>query len=130
MANLSQIFMVIVLCCRNPLLADNSPQNLGFISRQPLFLQDPNFQENFDRHEMLDGAPKIPNGSLKGVSGITGRPESVRGGMRSWMQARAVPVVSTRIAGLLDLFRSSSKPGKNNSVSTIFSVASLLIECC
>ena len=107
MANLSQIFRVIVLCCRNPLLADNSLQNLGVISRQPLFLQDPNFQENFDRHEMLDGAPKIPNGSLKGVSGITGRPESVRGAMRSWMQARAVPVVSTRIAGLLDLFRSS-----------------------
>ena len=64
------------------------------------------------------------------MSGVTGRRESVRGGVRSWMQARAVPAVSTRIAGLIDLFRSPSKPGTNNSIPTNSSVASLLIECC
>ena len=46
------------------------------------------------------------------------------------MQARAVPAVSTRIAGLVDLFRSPSKLGTNNSIPTNSSVASLLIECC
>ena len=44
------------------------------------------------------------------------------------MQARAVPAVSTRIAGLVDLFRSPSKPGTNNSIPTNSSVASLLID--
>ena len=68
--------------------------------------------------------------SINGVSGVTGRPESGRGGRRSWMQARAVPAVSTRVAGLVDLFRSPSKPGTNNAIPTDFSVASLLIECC
>ena len=47
--------------------------------------------------------------SINGVSVVIGRRESGRGGMRSWMEARAVPVVSTRIAGLVDLFRSPSK---------------------
>ena len=61
MAKLSQIVMVVVLCCSNPLLADNSLQNSSVISKQALFLQHPNFQENFDRYEVLDGAPKIPN---------------------------------------------------------------------
>ena len=32
--------------------------------------------------------------------------------------------MSTRIAGLVDLFRSPSKPGTNNSIPTDFSVAS------
>ena len=61
MAKLSQIVMVVVLCCSNPLLADTSLQNSSVISRQALFLQHPNFQENFERYEVLDGAPKIPN---------------------------------------------------------------------
>ena len=61
MAKLSQIVMVVVLCCSNPLLADTSLQNSSVISRQALFLQHPNFQENFDRYEVLDGVPKIPN---------------------------------------------------------------------
>ena len=61
MAKLSQIVMVVVLCCSNPLLADNSLQNSSVISKQALFLQHPNFQENFERYEVLDGAPKIPN---------------------------------------------------------------------
>ena len=34
------------------------------------------------------------------MSGVTGRPESGRGGMRSWMSAQRVPAVRTRIAGL------------------------------
>ena len=59
------------------------------------------------------------------MSGVTGRRESVRGGVRSWMQARAVPAVSTRIAGLIDLFRSPSKPGTNNCIPTNSSVDSL-----
>ena len=54
------------------------------------------------------------------MSVVTGRRESGRGGMRLWMEARAVPVLSTRIAGLVDLFRSPSKPGKNNSIPTKF----------
>ena len=46
----------------------------------------------------------------------------------------AVPAVSTRIAGFIDLFLSLSKPGTNRSgapdaVPTNFSVASLLIDC-
>jgi len=61
MAKLSQIVMVVALCCSNPLLADNRLQNSSVISRQALFLQHPNFQENFDRYEVLDGVPKIPN---------------------------------------------------------------------
>ena len=65
--------------------------------------------------------------SINGVSGVTGRRESGRGGMRSWMQARAVPAVSSRIAGLVDLFRSPSEPGTKNSISINFLVASLLI---
>ena len=69
-------------------------------------------------------------GSINGVSRVAGRPENGRGGMRSWMQAQRVPAVSTRIAGLVDLFRSPSKPGTNSSIPTDFSVASLLIECC
>mgnify|MGYP004025327233 CR=1 FL=1 len=43
------------------------------------------------------------------------------------MQAQRVPAVSTRIAGLVDLFRSPSKPDTNNSIPTNSSVASLLI---
>jgi len=50
--------------------------------------------------------------------------------LRSWMQAQGVPAISTRIAGLVDLFRSPSKPGTNNTIPTNSSVASLLIECC
>ena len=46
------------------------------------------------------------------------------------MQALAGPAVSTRIAGLVDLSRSPSKPGTNNSMPTDFSVGSLLIESC
>jgi len=61
MAKLFQIAMVLVLCCSNSLLADDSIQNSGVISKQALFLQHPNFQENFERYEVLDGAPKIPN---------------------------------------------------------------------
>ena len=61
MAKLCQIAMVLLLCCSNSLLADDSIRNLGVISKQALFLQHPNFQENFDRYEVLDGAPKIPN---------------------------------------------------------------------
>ena len=68
--------------------------------------------------------------SIRNIDGVSGRPESGRGGMRSWMQARAVPAVSTRIAGLVGLFRSPLKPGTKNSIPTNFSVASLLIECC
>ena len=45
--------------------------------------------------------------------------------LRSWMRALALPAVSTRIADLVDLFRSPSKPGTNNSVPTNSSVASL-----
>ena len=41
-----------------------------------------------------------------------------------------MPAVSIRIAGLVDLFRSPSKLGTNNSIPTNSSVASLLIECC
>ena len=78
-----------------------------------------------------DGEPILKSiRSINGVSVVTGRRESGRGGMRSWMEARAVPAVSTRIAGLVDLFRSPSKPGTKNSIPTNFSVASLLIECC
>jgi len=44
--------------------------------------------------------------------------------------ARAVPVVSAGIAGLVDLFRSPAKLSTNNSVPTNSSPASLLIECC
>jgi hypothetical protein len=58
------------------------------------------------------------------VSGVTGRPESGLAGMRTWMQARAVSAVSARIAGLVDLFRSPTKPGTNNSSTTNCSVAS------
>ena len=61
MAKLSQVFMVVVLCCSNVLLADASIQNLGVINKQALFLQYPNFRENFDRYEVLDADLKIPN---------------------------------------------------------------------
>ena len=39
------------------------------------------------------------------------------------MQARSVSAVSTRVAGLADLFRSPSKPGTNHSIPTNSSVA-------
>ena len=61
MAKLSQMFMVVVLFCSKALLADESIQNSGVISKQALFLQHPNFQENFDRYQVLDAAPKIPD---------------------------------------------------------------------
>ena len=61
MAKLSQMFMVVVLFCSKALLADESIQNSGVISKQALFLQHPNFQENFDRYEVLDADLKIPN---------------------------------------------------------------------
>jgi thiol-disulfide isomerase/thioredoxin len=61
MAKLPLIFMVVVLCCSNPVPADNSLQNSGVTSRQALFLQYPNFRENFDRYEVLDADLKIPN---------------------------------------------------------------------
>ena len=68
--------------------------------------------------------------SINGVSGVTDRSESGRRGMRSWTQARLVSVAGSRIAGLIDLFRSPSKLGTNNSIPPNSSVAALLIECC
>ena len=68
-------------------------------------------------------------GSTNGVSVVTDGRESGRGGMRSWMQAQRAPAVRTRIAGLVDLFRSPSKTGTNNSIPTNSSVACLL-NCC
>jgi hypothetical protein len=46
------------------------------------------------------------------------------------MQVQRVPAVSTRIAGLVDLFHSPSKLGTSNFIPTSFSVASVLIDCC
>ena len=66
---------------------------------------------------------------INGVSEVTGRPESVRGGKRSLMQAQVVPAVSNHIAGLVDLFRSHLQRATNNSMPTNSSMASLLSEC-
>ena len=68
--------------------------------------------------------------SINGVARLTDRRESGRGGVRSWMQVQRVPVVSTRIAGLVGLFHSPSKLGTSNSIPTNSSEASLLIGCC
>ena len=65
--------------------------------------------------------------STNWVSGVTGRPESGLAGMRAWMPTRTVPAIGSHIAGLVDLFRSLSKTGTTNAVSTNFSVASLVI---
>lgn len=92
--------------------------------RLKLELREPHLPAYLNRHAQAS------IGSINGVSRVAGRPENGRGGMRSWMQAQRVPAVSTRIAGLVDLFRSPSKPGTNSSIPTDFSVASLLIECC
>ena len=58
---LFQFFMVVALCCSGTLLADDMSQNSGVISRQELFIEYPNFEENFDRYEVLEGAVKIPS---------------------------------------------------------------------
>jgi len=92
--------------------------------RLKLELREPHLPAYLNRHAQAS------IGSINGVSRVAGRPENGRGGMRSWMQAQRVPAVSTRIAGLVDLFSSPSKPGTNSSIPTDFSVASLLIECC
>ena len=40
----------------------------------------------------------------KWVARLNGRSESDRAGVRAWIQAQPVPALSTRVAGLLDLF--------------------------
>ena len=53
-------FAVLILSL-NVIAAPEAVQHWGDISKQALFLQHPNFQENFDRYQVLDAAPKIPD---------------------------------------------------------------------
>ena len=54
------------------------------------------------------------------MSGVTDRSESGPRGVGSWMQVQRVPAAITRIVGLVDLFRSPSKIGTNDSIPTNF----------
>ena len=54
-----QFFMLVALCCSGALLAGDMSQTSGVISKQELFLENPNFEEDFDRYEVLKHALKI-----------------------------------------------------------------------
>lgn len=60
LARAFQFFMLVALCCSGALLAGDRSQTSGVISRQELFLEHPNFEENFDRYEVLEDTVKVP----------------------------------------------------------------------
>ena len=61
-AKVFQVFAVVMLLCGHVVAADGSvsPENAGVISREALFLEHPDFKENFDRYQALEHAVKVP----------------------------------------------------------------------